>query len=155
MHEIADNYWIVGGDAVRFWSSRRTAYVPADDLALRCWRSVGGVPSAVATEADLTAILKGYGLRGPLLTEADYQAAIVAMLDTKARERRYDSAGSIATYVASTNPAWAAEAQAFVAWRDAVWAYAYAQLDLVKDGERPQPSVEGFLKDLPVLTWPA
>lgn len=73
----------------------------------------------------------------------------------KAQERRYDSAVSIATYVGSTNPAWAAEAAAFVAWRDAVWAYAYIELDRVMGGQRPQPTVSELIAELPALTWPA
>lgn len=38
-----------------------------------------------------------------LPTLFDYQTAIVAMLDAKAQERRYDGAVSISTYVGSTN----------------------------------------------------
>jgi hypothetical protein len=86
---------------------------------------------------------------------ADYQTAIVAMLDAAAQSRRYDNGLSLSTYTGSTNPTWAAEAQAYVAWRDAVWAYAYAELDKVMTGERAQPSVEGFLAELPVPAWPA
>ncbi len=86
---------------------------------------------------------------------ADYQAAIVAMLDAAAQARRYDNGLSLSTYVASTNPTWAAEAQAYVGWRDAVWAYAYTQLDLVQSGQRAQPTVEALLAELPALTWPA
>lgn len=91
----------------------------------------------------------------PPLALDDYKLAIVAHLDTKAQERRYDNAVSIATYVGSTNPQWAAEAEAFVAWRDAVWAYSYAELDKVLAGQRPQPTVEEFLGELPAMTWPA
>lgn len=90
----------------------------------------------------------------PTPTVDDYKGAIVAMLDGKAQERRYDTAVSIATYVGSTNPQWAAEATAFVAWRDAVWEYAYAELDKVMGGLRPQPSVAEFLTELPQLVWP-
>lgn len=69
-----------------------------------------------------------------------YKTAVVALLDAKAQERRYDNAVSIATYVGTANPTWASEATAFVAWRDAVWAYAYAELDKVT--QRPQSTVE-------------
>lgn len=91
----------------------------------------------------------------PLPTVDDYKLAIVSMLDAKAQERRYDSAVSISTYVGSTNAQWAAEAQAYVAWRDAVWAYTYAELDKVLSGQRPQPTVEAFLGELPTMVWPA
>lgn len=43
---------------------------------------------------------------------------------------------------------------AFVAWRDAVWTYAYAELDKVLAAEREQPSVEAFIGELPVIAWP-
>lgn len=85
----------------------------------------------------------------------DYKVAIVAHLDATAQERRYDSAVSIATYVGSTNPQWAAEASAFVAWRDEVWAYTYTELDKVLAGEREQPTIEAFLTELPEMVWPA
>ncbi len=91
-----------------------------------------------------------------LPTLFDYQTAIVAMLDAKAQERRYDGAVSISTYVGSTNPQWAAEAMAFVAWRDAVWTYAYAEMEKVELGQRSQqPTVTEFISELPQMAWPA
>ena len=83
-----------------------------------------------------------------------FRLAIQAHVDATAQARRYDGGVSLASYVASSNPAWAAEAQAFVAWRDAVWAYAYAELDRVLTGQREQPGVEAFLAELPVIEWP-
>jgi len=87
-------------------------------------------------------------------TVDDYRAAIQNMLDAAAQERRYDSGTTVSTYVNSTIPAWAAEAQAFVAWRDAVWAYAYTELEQVETGQRPMPSVEEFIAELPAISWP-
>lgn len=40
-----------------------------------------------------------------------------------------------------------------VAWRDAVWLYAYAELDKVMASEREQPSVDEFIGELPVIEW--
>ncbi|AWC25444.1 hypothetical protein CO731_04941 [Aminobacter sp. MSH1] len=91
----------------------------------------------------------------PAPTVDDYKNAIVAMLDAMAQQRRYDNAVSISTYVNSTNPQWAAEAAAYVAWRDAVWVYAYAELMRVETGQRPQPSVIDFLAELPSMVWSA
>lgn len=91
-------------------------------------------------------------------TLIDYTASIAAMLDAKAKERRYDNAVSIATYVGSSNAIWAAEAQAFVAWRDQIWAYCYTELDKVQAGEREQPTISEFLTELEThfpMTWPA
>lgn len=86
-------------------------------------------------------------------TIADYQAAAQALVHETARSRQYDSAVSLASYVASTAPAWAAEAAAFVAWRDAVWLAAYAALDAVEQGGTP-PSVDDFVASLPSIVWP-
>jgi len=83
-----------------------------------------------------------------------YRLEIQAMIDAKSSERQYDSGATLASYVNSTIEQWANEAQAFVAWRDAVWLYALAELDKVQNGERDQPSVEDFLAELPALEWP-
>lgn len=85
----------------------------------------------------------------------DYRAAIQSHIDATVRPRNYDSGVTCASYVASTNPIWSAEAQAFVAWRDAVWVYAFAELAEVEAGQRPPPSVAAFLAELPEMVWPA
>lgn len=90
----------------------------------------------------------------PAPTVDDYRVAIQNMIDAAARSRRYDSGTTIATYVNSSNPAWSNEAQAFVVWRDAVWTYAYVELDKVMLGERDQPTVADFLAELPAMEWP-
>ncbi len=89
----------------------------------------------------------------PVPTISDYQKAIQSQIDAKAQEKQYNNSATLASYVNSTVAAWAAEAQAFVAWRDQVWAYALAELDKVQSGEREQPSVEAFLTELPVFEW--
>jgi hypothetical protein len=85
---------------------------------------------------------------------AAYSAAITAHLEATARSRAYDSALSLASYVASSVPGWAAEANAFVAWRDAVWTYALAEMAAVQEGARAAPTIEALLAELPVITWP-
>jgi len=82
-----------------------------------------------------------------------YCLEIQALIDRKAQERQYDSGATLASYVNSTIEHWAAEAQAFVAWRDAVWLYALAELDKVQKGKRDQPSLEAFLAELPDFEW--
>lgn len=84
-----------------------------------------------------------------------FRLAIQSHVDGTAVSRLYDSGNSLATYVSSTNPQWAAEAVAFVGWRDAVWAYAYAEMDKVLGEEREQPTIEAFLGELPQIVWPA
>ena len=63
------------------------------------------------------------------------------------------SAVSCASYVYSTVPAWAAEARAFVAWRDAVYLAAFGTMAEVQQGASA-PGIAALLAGLPVLDWP-
>lgn len=90
----------------------------------------------------------------PRPTLDDYENAIQSVVDATAKEKLFRDGVTLASYTASTNPQWAAEAAAFVAWRDAVWAYAYAELAKVQAGEREQPSPADFLTELPAIVWP-
>ena len=84
-------------------------------------------------------------------TVEDYRRAVVAHLDATAQARLYDNGHALATYATSTNPTWAAEAAAFVAWRDAVWAQVYA---LWADPPDPAPSIADLIAGLPEIIWP-
>lgn len=84
-----------------------------------------------------------------------FELAIQAHVDAAPTHRLFRDGVTLASYVASTNPEWAAEAQAFVAWRDAVWAYAYVELEKVMTGQRPQPTITDFIAELPPIVWPA
>lgn len=84
----------------------------------------------------------------------DYRRAVQTHIDRTARQRRYDSAASCASYSASTNPVWAAEAAALIAWRDAVWAQIYAA-EAGYTPDTPPPSIAEVLGALPVIAWPA
>lgn len=141
-----DWFWVVGANDARAWSSAVGAYVEA-------WPS--DRVTRIASETELRDVLKPFGLPSPLVTADDYGEAIEAHADAVARSRQYSDAGRLASYVNSTNPAWAAEAAAFVAWRDAAWGYAYAQMAAVQAGQRPQPSVAELVDELPVISWPS
>lgn len=84
----------------------------------------------------------------------DYEDAIQAHVDDAARSKLFRDGVTLASYASSTNPAWASEAQAFVAWRDQVWAYAYQELAAVMSGERRQPTVAEIVGELPAISWP-
>ena len=88
------------------------------------------------------------------VTLTDYDHAIQNLVDQTARERQFRDGVTLASYTASTKPKWAAEAQAFVAWRDNVWHYAYGELAKVQAGQRPQPTVEQFLAEIAPIAWP-
>jgi hypothetical protein len=74
---------------------------------------------------------------------AAHRAALTAAIDAHvegvARAAGYNGAAALAGYVASTVPDWAAEARAFVAWRDAVWTAALEML-AAADPVAPAPA---------------
>lgn len=85
---------------------------------------------------------------------SDYTSAIDARVEEVARSRRYNSAAHMASYTASTVSAWAAEARAFVAWRDAVWTYALARLAEVEAGAAT-PTIAEIISGIPAPVWPS
>jgi len=85
----------------------------------------------------------------------DYRRAAALAVDAVAQAKGYDNAVACASYRDSTVGAWAAEAAAFAAWRDAVWQYALTALARVEAGEREVPTIEAFLDELPAPPWPA
>lgn len=87
-------------------------------------------------------------------SQEDYANAIQAHVDSTAKSRGYADGVTLAGYVASTVPGWAAEAQAFVTWRDAVWVHAHTELARVLAGERTQPTVMSLIAELPAMIWP-
>ncbi len=88
-------------------------------------------------------------------TITDYENAIQNLVDNTARERQFRDGVTLASYIGSTIPRWAAEAMAFVAWRDNVWRYSYGELAKFQAGERPQPTVEKFLDEIARIAWPS
>jgi hypothetical protein len=166
MFDRANHYWIVGGDETRRYSSAAGAYVPATDAAYLAWREAGeqryggDITTRIDSAAELVDVLRAASVEPgadllPGFDQTHYAAAISAHLDATARSRGYDGTLSIATYVGSSVPQWAAEAAAFALWRDQVWAYAYAELAKVQAGQRQQPTVADLIAELPAITWPA
>ena len=83
------------------------------------------------------------------------RSAVEDHVEDTAQSRDYSSAVSLASYTASTREPWAAEAQAFVQWRDDVWEYVFARLAAVESGEDDPPeSAEALIADLPEMVWP-
>ena len=84
----------------------------------------------------------------------DYKAAFDAHLDSVAQSKSYDNRITIATYAVSTNAVWAAEAQAFIEWRDAALASMFSQLAAVQAGG-DAPTIDEFIAALPEIVWPS
>jgi hypothetical protein len=85
---------------------------------------------------------------------AEVTAALEVHVDAVARQRQYTGAVSAASYTASTNPVWAAEAAAFVAWRDALWAWALGQLAAFQSGAPVPSDINAFIASAPAIIWP-
>jgi hypothetical protein len=108
--------------------------------------------AVITIPADMIETVEAQTAQDRARTVAVFQSAIQAHVDSIARSKSYADGNACASYVASTVSGWAAESQAFVAWR-AVWTYAYAELDKVQSGEREQPPVEAFIAELPTIGW--
>lgn len=85
-----------------------------------------------------------------------YQKGVVAAIDTyvdnTAKDRGYNSAAHLASYVTSSVSQWAEEATKFVLWRDAVWLAAISiQQTAVESGVFP--SVDDVVSSLPKVNW--
>ena len=80
--------------------------------------------------------------------KASITRAIDAHVEAQAHALHYNSAAHLASYAASSVPEWAAEAQAFVAWRDSVW---QAVIAMLADDEASggSPNVEDVIAALP------
>lgn len=130
------------------WLDADQTLILADD-----GRTIPAVPGNRDFDGIDVASVLAFTPSPPTLSE--FSGAIEAHVDDAAKSRNYASAVSLASYVQSTNAQWAAEAQAFVAWRDAAWGYAYGELAKVQAGQRAIPSVADLISELPAIAWPS
>lgn len=86
--------------------------------------------------------------------QRQFSDAIQAHLDATARERQYDGMQTAVSYRGDPNPQFAAEAEALFNWRSDVWTCGLAELEAVLNGQRPIPTVEDMIDELPKFTWP-
>lgn len=84
----------------------------------------------------------------------DFSAAVQTQIDLAAQSRGYGDGFALSTYINSTLPQWAQEAEIFIAWRDAVWIYAYTELYKIQQGQRPIPTINELIAELPTINWP-
>ena len=115
--------------------------------------SVPGVEQPAV--ADLVALFPTYEAQyanSVVLAQCSMQ--IMALLDKTAKLKQYANALSCASYASSTNTRWAAEAKAFIDWRDAVFLYLINIENEVTAGTIPCPTVAAVIAGIPALTWP-
>jgi hypothetical protein len=113
-------------------------------------------PEGYFTPEEWTATHPAPAPEPPTLEEqrAAFTRAIQWRLDDFARTRDYDNILSAATYATSTAPKFQAEGQYAVEARDATLLKGYEILNAVLAGERPMPTLDDLMAELPVLAWP-
>ena len=84
---------------------------------------------------------------------AEIKAAVQNTLDLKAKEKDYDTAVSLASYVTSTDDEFHEQANRFIAWRDQCWRKCFEIIGLFNNGDIPMPTVGEVLRQLPTLDW--
>lgn len=83
-----------------------------------------------------------------------YRDEVNTALYQTAQSKQYDNQLSIVTYINSSNTQWKAEANAFITWRDALFAYAINIENQVQSNSIPAPTLESFIAGFPTITWP-
>jgi hypothetical protein len=84
----------------------------------------------------------------------DHRRAVQAHIDATAQSKGYNDGVAMAGYVGSSVPPWKAEAETFVAWRDAVWLFVFELMAQVQAGDaEPPTSTDALLGWLPQIEW--
>ncbi len=121
------------------------------DVVIYSW-NVKGNPRP--TEAELLAQADEYQSAYDLIIFMQIGEELVQQtIDTTAQSRQYKNGVYCASYAQSTNPVWAAEAEAFIAWRDSMYAYTLKVFSDIQAGE-PIPTEDEFVAGFPEIVWP-
>lgn len=88
------------------------------------------------------------------LSQIEYEYGIEELMEQTAQAKGYKSADRCMNYGNSTNNSWKAEADAFVAWRDDMFATCYQIMGEAEAGARDVPTVQELLDELPEMVWP-
>ena len=116
--------------------------IPSDavEITQEQWQSLLESQSkGLIIKADLNGNPVAVNPPGPTYdqTVINISNALQATLDTGAINWGYNSIVSAASYAASINKQYAADAAALIGWRDEVWAWATPQFPNVAAGESP------------------
>lgn len=138
-------FWVIGDDKTQAWSSAAGAFV-------REWPE--DRQTNIVNVEELNEVMRALDMVLPQPTRADYAATVQRHIDTVAQAKGYANGLAAASYVSSSIQEWAAESVAFLAWRDAVWMFAHAQLAAVQAGQRIAPTPDVLVSELPLIEWP-
>lgn len=83
---------------------------------------------------------------------AGYVLSLEEYYDSIAKEKNYDNRYTCSIRAGYVGP-FQAEGEAFAKWMDACNAYAYQELEKVRNGQRAIPGVSEFLSELPSAPW--
>lgn len=125
--------WALTGTDILEWHST--------DQTQPTWAEINDLAAQIEAEAPMKDFIKAFAL------------AIQRYIDATAKSKDYGDGVLLASYDSSTNATWAAEAQTFIAWRDAVWTYAFGELEKVKSNQRSQPTIAALIEELPQIVW--
>lgn len=87
----------------------------------------------------------------PLLTKENFRKVIKDHIDNVAKEKQYDDAYSLLSYLNCHNVKWAAEANSFLHWKTSVWEKIIPIVDQLSTSN---PTIESVLSQLPKIDWP-
>lgn len=79
---------------------------------------------------------------------------VQVILDEKAQGRGYDNIAAACSYLNSTVPRFATEAQAYLEWRDKVWVASHQLLSEIESGAIALPDKTELIALLPAIQWP-
>ena len=84
---------------------------------------------------------------------ATTMSQLEAFYDSRAQEKGFDTRYTLIARAGYTGP-WQATAQAFGAWMDGCNIYAASVKAAVLSGNRPIPTADQLIAELPALVWP-
>ena len=122
------------------------------EILIDSW-NVNGIPRP--TEEELLAESDQYeSIYNLIIFQQLGRVLMQDAIDNMAQSRHYKDGIYCASYVQSTNPIWAQEAQAFIAWRDSMYAYGIQIFSDIQNGQ-PAPTQEEFIAGFPEIVWPS
>lgn len=132
----------------------RDAALAARDIAETALATVTAERDEARTTRDATALQLAamLGGTGSGQGQDEYARAVQAHVDATAVARGYRDGVTCASYASSTVAPWAADAAAFVSWRDSVWTSAYGMLQAVQAGQSA-PTIAAVIAALPTINW--